>query len=178
MADGPRASAGGSAAAGRTPRPRSGPVAELALVAAGLGILVYLLAFADDVGPTSSPIVPLLLGGGLLAGSVALPTVGARVLAPAAVLTVTGALLLLHAVVAGRDSVVVVGALVLALLQAGAAVGAVLRHAGVLRGRPRKSRPPTAGDAEQLAPLPYPGQPFPGQQAPGQPFPGQPFPGQ
>ena len=37
----------------------------------------------------------LLLGGGLLAGSVALPTVGTRMLVPAGVATATGALLLL-----------------------------------------------------------------------------------
>ena len=150
-------------------RPRSGPVAELALVAAGLGVVVYLLAFVDDVGPRSSLIVPLLLGGGLLAGSVALPTVRAGVLVPSAVAAVTGALLLLQDTAGGTSSVVGIGALVLALLEAAAAGGAALLHAGVLRGRPRakKAAAPPAGYPQQ------PGYPaFPGQQYPGQPFPG------
>jgi len=158
-------------AADRTERPRSGPVTELALVAAGLGLVVYFLAFVDDVGPTSSPIVPLLLGGGLLAGSVAVPTVSVRMLAPAAVLAVTGALLLLHAVVTGRNSAIVVGGLVLALLEAGAAVGAVLLHAGVVHARRPKPAPTAAGTPQQAG---YPG--FPGQQYPGQPYPGS-YPG-
>ena len=65
-----------------------------ATVAAGLGLVIYLIGFVTNLGGSSSLILPLLLGGGLLAGSVALPTVGGRVLAPAAVATTTGALLL------------------------------------------------------------------------------------
>ena len=53
---------------------QSGPVAELGLVAAGLGLVIYLIGFVTDLGGSSSLILPLLLGGGLLAGSVALPT--------------------------------------------------------------------------------------------------------
>src|SRR6185295_20084663 len=93
-------SGGADVAAPVGPRPtQAGPVAELGLVAAGLGLVIYLIGFVTDLGGSSSLILPLLLGGGLLAGSVALPAVGGRVLAPAAVATTTGALLLLRAVV-------------------------------------------------------------------------------
>jgi hypothetical protein len=142
-----------------------GPIAELGLVSAGLGLVIYLIGFVADLGGSSSPILPLLLGGGLLAGTVALPTVGGRVLAPAAVITTTGALLLLRDVV-GDGSALAVGALVLGLLEAGAAVVATLMQAGVLRSRPPKARKPAAFSG-------YPGGPqFPGQQYPGQPYPG------
>jgi Family of unknown function (DUF5336) len=171
-----------------TPRPEtsepssSGPVAELALVAAGLGLVVYLLGFVTDIGLGTLLYGPLLIGGGLLAGSVVLPAAGPRVLVPAAVATTTGALLLLQVVVDGRDSPVAIGALVLAVLQAAAAVGAALLQAGVVRAprpRPKKAvavAPPSAFPG-------YPQQPgypqFPGQQYPGQPYPGAyPGPGQ
>lgn len=146
----------------------AGPIAELGLVAAGLGLVVYLIGFVADLGGVSSPILPLLLGGGLLAGTVALPTVGGRVLAPAAVATTTGALLLLLEVVDDGGTALGVGALVLGLLEAGAAIGATLMQAGVLRSRPPKaSRSPSSAFAG------YPGGPqFPGQQYPGQPYPG------
>ena len=149
---------------------QAGPVAELGLVAAGLGFVIYLVTFVATVGGgSSSPVVPLLLGGGLLAGAVALPTVGGRVLAPAAVVTTTGALLLLRSVVGDGGSALVVGALVLALLEAAAAIGATLMQAGVVRSRPPKAR--KAAEATPFAG--HPGGPqFPGQQYPGQPFPG------
>ena len=159
---------------------QAGPVAELGLVAAGLGVVIYLIGFVTDLGGSSSLILPLLLGGGLLAGSVALPTVGGRVLAPAAVATTTGALLLLRAVVDGGGSALSVGALVLGLLEAGATVGATLMHSGVVRARPpkaRKAAPPSAFSGHPAGPQ------FPGQQYPGQPHPGtypadaRPFPG-
>jgi Family of unknown function (DUF5336) len=166
-------------------RPRSGPVAELALVAAGLGLVVYLLGFVDDFGLGRSVVGPLLLGGGLLAGSVALPTVRAGVLAPAAAAIVTGALFLLQTVVGGTDSPVAVGALVLGLLEAAAAGVAALLHAGVLRApkpRPKPkpktaAAPPYAGYPPQPGYPQFPGQQFAGQQFPGQQYPGQPFPG-
>ena len=159
---------------------QSGPVAELGLVAAGLGLVIYLIGFVTALGGSSSLILPLLLGGGLLAGSVALPAVGGRVLVPAAVATTTGALLLLRAVVADGGSALSVGALVLSLLEAAATVGAALMHSGVLRARPpkaRKAAPPSAFSGYPAGPQ------FPGQQYPGQPHPGtypadaQPFPG-
>jgi pyruvate/2-oxoglutarate dehydrogenase complex dihydrolipoamide acyltransferase (E2) component len=176
---------------GEAGRPRSGPVTEFALVAAGLGLVVYLLGFVDDIGSSASLTGPLLLGGGLLAGSVALSTVGARVLVPAAVATVTGALLLLQDVVGGAGSGVAVGAAVLALFEAAAAAAAAFLHAGVVRApRPRQRKPAAAPyppqpgyppfPGQQQFPGQYPGQ-YPGQQYPGQPqpgaYPGQPYPG-
>jgi hypothetical protein len=167
-ADGSR-SADEAAPAQRASAPQPGRVAELGLVSAGLGLVIYLIGFVTDVGGTSSLVLPLLLGGGLLAGTVALPTVSSRVLAPAAVATTTGALLLLHAVVDDGGSALAVGALVLGLLEAGAAVGATLMQAGVLRSRPPKPRKSSAAS-------PFSGYPdgpqFPGQQYPGQPYPG------
>jgi Family of unknown function (DUF5336) len=154
-------------------RPRSGLVIELALVAAGLGLVIHLLGYVEDIGLRAYLAGPLLLGGGLLAGSVALPTVRVSVLVPSAVATLTGALFLLQSVVNGSASAVAVGGVVLALLEAAAATGAALLHAGVVRARPRarKAAAPPAGYP------PPPGFPaFPGQQYPGQPFPGS-YPG-
>jgi hypothetical protein len=158
----------GSGPAGAGPARASGPVAELGLVAAGLGLVIYLIGFVADLGGVSSPILPLLLGGGLLAGTVALPTVRERVLPPAAVAITTGALLLIHEVVDDGGSVLAVGALVLGLLEAGAAVAATLLQAGVLRPRPPKAR---RSPESTFAGYPT-GPQFPGQQYPGQPYPG------
>jgi hypothetical protein len=162
---------------------QSGPVAELALVAAGLGLVVYLLGFVTDFGIGSLVFGPLLVGGGLLAGTAVLPGVGNRMVVPAAVAVVTGALLLLQVVVGGTASAVAVAALVLALLEAAAAVGAVLLHLGVVparmptglpanvRGRLPKLRRKRGAAAEQ-PPL-YPGYPQ-RSGAPGYPqYPGQ-----
>jgi hypothetical protein len=148
---------------------QSGPVAELGLVAAGLGLVIYLISFVSDLGGSTSPALPLLLGGGLLAGTVALPSVNARVLAPAAVVTTTGALLLLRTVVDDGGGALVAGALVLGLLEAGAAAGATLMQAGVVRSRPPKARKSVAASAFAGYPA---GPQYPGQQYPGQPFPG------
>jgi Family of unknown function (DUF5336) len=163
-ADGSRPAAEATPSAGvRTTQ--TGPVAELGLVAAGLGLVIYLIAFVADFGGSTSLVLPLLLGGGLLAGTVALPSVGNRVLAPAAVVITTGALLLLRAVV-DDGGALAVGALVLGLLEAGAAVGATLMQAGVVRSRPSRNRKPPAFSGYPAGPQ------FPGQQYPGQPFPG------
>jgi Family of unknown function (DUF5336) len=158
-----------SGAPAQAERPRSGRVSELALVAAGLGLVVYLLGFVDDAG-IGAVVGPLLVGGGLLAGSVALPSVSSRVLVPAAVAIVTGTLFLLQTVVGGVDSPYAIGALVLALLEAAAATGAALMQAGVVRApRPK----PAAAAPYAGGPPPQPGQAgFPGQQYPGQPYPG------
>ena len=75
VADGSRSAAEATPSAGvRTTQ--NGPVAELGLVAAGLGLVIYLIAFVADFGGSTSLVLPLLLGGGLLAGTVALPSVG------------------------------------------------------------------------------------------------------
>jgi hypothetical protein len=152
-------------------------VAELALVAAGLGLVVYLLGFVADIDLGTLLHGPLLVGGGLLAGSVVLPAVGTRVLVPAAIATVTGALLLLQVVAGGADSALAVGALVLALLEAAATAGAALLHAGVLRApKPKPKKQAAATPPAFAGHPPQPGPVFPGQQYPGQPYPG-PYPG-
>lgn len=111
----------------------AGPARTCAFVAAGLAGAVYLLGFFDDgLGLGALLAGSLTMGSGLLAGTAALPKVG-RVLAPAAVLATTGALLLLQLVVlAPAVSTIVVITLVLAFLQAAAAVAAMLIHSGLV----------------------------------------------
>jgi Family of unknown function (DUF5336) len=164
-------------AGAQSEKARSGPVAELALVAGGLGLAGYLLGFVAELGAGAGLTGALLLGGGLLAASSVLPGVGTRILVPAAVATVTGALLLLQTVVGGRDSALAIAVLVLALLAAAAAAGAALLDVGVLHApAPRpKAKPQRPAPVKQQAPVfpGYPQQPaFPGQQYPGQPYPG------
>jgi Family of unknown function (DUF5336) len=126
----PHSSVGAGSAGQSVP----GAARALALVAAGLGLLIYLLGYVGEVSVTSSFGGPLLLGGGLLAGTAALPRTG-RVLAPAAVLVVTGALLLLQLVTGIGGRPVLVVASLLALLEAAAVVGALLLASGVLARR-------------------------------------------
>jgi hypothetical protein len=125
MSEQPAASGPGGAPDGVV----AGPARALALVGAGLGLLIYLLGFFGEVSVTSSFGGPLLLAGGLLAGTAALPRSG-RVLAPAAVLTVTGTLLLLQLATGIGGPAVVVVALVLACAQAGVVVTATVLDAG------------------------------------------------
>jgi hypothetical protein len=115
----------------------------LVLVAAALAMVIYLLGFVGEVSVTSSFGGPLLVGGGLLAGVAVLPRVG-RVLAPAAVLTGTGALFLLQLAIGIGWPPVVLVATVLALAEAAAVVGALLLDNGLAAGRPAPY-PPGAG---------------------------------
>jgi hypothetical protein len=151
-------------AGGRTTPPRSARVAELGLVAAGLGLLVYLLGFGGlDVGAVPGA---LLLAGGLLSGSVAL-SVGGGVLAPAAAVVVAGALLALQGVLSGSIAAVEVGGVVLALLEAAAASAAALLHAGARRApRARKAaEPPQPAHPGSYPEGPYPGDQYAGEHA-------------
>jgi Family of unknown function (DUF5336) len=121
-----------------------GPARMLVLAAAGLGLVIYVLGFVD-FGLSSSLIGLLLVGGGLLAGAAVLPKVG-RVLVPAAVGVVVGTLQLLQAVAGGGASTITIIALVLALLQSVAVIGAVLLDAGLVKApAPRPSTPPGYG---------------------------------
>ncbi len=133
-------------------RQESGAARVLALLTAGLGLAVYQLGFVGDVSVTGTFSGPMLVAGGLLAGSAVLPQVG-RVLGPAAVLVVTGTLLLLQLVIGLGWPRVLIVALVLAVLQTAAVLGALLLDSGVLAGRPdrRTSGPPNPGS--------YPGYP-------------------
>ncbi|HYH31954.1 MAG TPA: DUF5336 domain-containing protein [Pseudonocardia sp.] len=121
-----------------------GPARLLALVAAGLGLVVYLIGFLD-LGLATTFVGVLIVGGGLLAGAALLPKVG-RVLVPAAVMVTTGTLLFLQMVTSGSTPTPVIIALVLAFLQTVAVIGAVLLDAGLVKApAPRPSAPPGYG---------------------------------
>jgi hypothetical protein len=121
----------------------TGTARLLALAAAALGVLVFIIGFFAPVVSTT-----FLLGGGLLVGASVLPKVG-RVLLPGAVIVVTGALGQLQTITGGGATAAEVIGLIVAILQAGAAVGAYLLDAGII---------------SQPAPRPaYGGQPWPQQ---------------
>ncbi len=116
----------------------------LAIVAGGLGLVLYLLSFGADAGGYLRGLYGvLLLGGGLLAAASVLPKAPAT-LVPAAVPVVTGTLFLLIDVAKGPaflgpagEAVQTPGqaviAVVLAFLQSAACVAAVLMEAGVVK---------------------------------------------
>jgi hypothetical protein len=180
----PAAPASGSeqaATSSEAPQLAPGPARLLVLATAGLGVVLYVLSFVET-GLAGSLIGFLLLGGGLLAGAALLPKVG-RVLVPAAVVVVTGTLFLLQAVAQGGASTTAIVALVLALLQSVAVIGAVLLDAGLVKApAPRPRAPQGYGQPGAYGQYPpgygqpggygqYPGQPGygPGYGQPGQP---------
>jgi hypothetical protein len=154
------------------PPSAAGTIRLLALGAAGLGIVIYLLGFVGGAGLATGVIGPLLVGGGLLAGATVLPKAG-RVLLPGGIAVTVGMLLLLQAVAAGGASTIEVVALVLAFLQAVAAVGAVLLDEGIVTApAPRPKAPPHVAPPVGFGPQPGPyGQPPYGQFPYGQPPP-------
>ena len=162
----PQVSASKPAADGSGP---TGPARLLALSAAGLGLVIYLMGFFGDYGFSFSTLLagPLLIGGGLVTGAAVLPR-GHRMLLPGALLVITGALMLLQLVIAGGSAPgVVVVALVLAILQAAAAAVAFLMHVGIISPpAPRAARPPHVygppGQQGYGGPPPGYGQPPPG----------------
>ena len=128
-------------------RLRAGPARVLVLVAAAIAVIIFMLGFYGEVTVTSYFSGPLLMGAGFLAGTAVLPRVG-RVLAPAAVLSAVGTLLLLHPPMGVRAPGVVVAALVLGFVQTAALVGALLLDAGVVhapQGRRRAGGHRSAG---------------------------------
>lgn len=149
-----------------------GPGPLLALAAGGLGLIIYICSFFQGLPVLSTTaIMPLLLGGGLLAAATALPKAG-RLLVPAAVAVMVGVLALIQVVFAGdsRVSVMAIVVVVLAVLQAAAVVAAVLFDNGMLaspdpavrlaRQQARQARRPQG---------PAPGYPPPGGGYPGGP---------
>ncbi|HEY0811639.1 MAG TPA: DUF5336 domain-containing protein [Pseudonocardia sp.] len=114
-----------------------GPLRPLALTGAGLALVFYLLGFVSDVG-TTGLVGALVIGGGLLAGTAALPSVG-RVLAPAAVVAAVGTLGLLQVVVSSRAGGLLIGALVVALLETAVVAGALLIDARVVGGAAKRA---------------------------------------
>ncbi|MFC4942805.1 DUF5336 domain-containing protein [Pseudonocardia sp. GCM10023141] len=181
MTQQPSTSGPAAVAAAEKPEPNPGPVRLLVLITAGLGFVVYLLGFFTEIRLAALLPGPLLVGGGLLAALALLPKAG-KVLGPAAVLVLTGALLFVQLIVGSRTSVVSIIAVVLAVLEAIAVIGALLLDAGVITApAPRPARPPAYGQPGGF-PQGYGQQPGYGQQGyPGQPGYGQqhaPFGGQ
>ncbi|MGH3905920.1 MAG: DUF5336 domain-containing protein [Pseudonocardiaceae bacterium] len=171
----------------------------LAIASGGLGLVIYFLSFTDGAGGYLRDLFGvLLLGGGLLAASSALPKASAT-LVPATVSVLSGALFLLVAVAkgptflelpgaAGETPALAVVAVILALLESAACVAAVLLQAGVVKmatSRPspfpqRSWAPPQPGGYHgppqggyQGVPGGYPG-PGGGYPGPGGGYPGAP----
>lgn len=122
----------------------AGAARMLAVTAAGLAVLFYLLGFLGDVGIATGEVGILLIGGGLLVGASVLPQVG-RVLLPGAVAVVVGMLVLLQIVASGGSSGLLVGALVVAFLEALAAVTAFLLDVGLVTPPVPRAAPPAHG---------------------------------
>jgi Family of unknown function (DUF5336) len=112
----------------------------LALIAAGLALVIYAMSFSSDAfdaGITTSLVLPLLLGGGLLAGANALPT-RPKTLLPATLLTAIGVLLLLAFVIKNEDAnAIVVVIMIAGLLELAASAVALLVDQGVIKMTPR-----------------------------------------
>lgn len=120
--------------------PGTGPVRVLAGVAALLAVVFCVLGFVGGVGVGDLAGV-LVVGGGLLAGTVALPKPG-RVLAPSSVAVAVGVLMLLQAVMTSRVTMVLIIALVVAFAEMVAAVGALLIDVGLVARVPERSPAP------------------------------------
>lgn len=153
----PGPGAGAGSGSGPDSRLATGPIRLLALTTAALGLVVYLLGFLDEVVLSTLLAGPLLVGGALLTGAALLPGAG-RLLVPAAVAVTTGALLLLQLVASGGAPAIAVVALILAILEAAAAVGAVLLQTGLVTAPARRSATPKGYPPRQQAqPGPPPG---------------------
>jgi Family of unknown function (DUF5336) len=151
----------------------------LPLVAAGLGLVAYLVAFADDVNSGS---VVYLLAAGALAGLSVLPSIPKGFVPVAAVLAAVQTLLQLQGIiksstVQGLDIVL----LLVALLETAAIVLAFLLAEGIVKFEPKPANPyaghqgqpggwnPQSGAFPQQGQHPQPGQHgAPQQQAPQQ----------
>ena len=135
----------------------------LPLVAAGLGLIAYLLAFADDV--SSFGTVEYLLAAAALAGLSVLPK-ALKLLPAAVVLSAVPTLLFLQGMIKSEADVkgMQIVVLIIALLETAAIVVSLLLDAGIVKFEPKP-------------PAPYGGQPggwnpqsggFPQQGQPGQ----------
>ncbi|ASO22710.1 hypothetical protein FHR81_005224 [Actinoalloteichus hoggarensis] len=139
----------------------------LALVGAGLGLIIYLLAFGESqlaptfgIGGGTGTSVSLLLLAGLLAGVSLLPK-GPQLHLLFAFLSVAGVLGLLQMVVhwPGDVSVLAIVALIVGLVEAGALVTAWLFNAEILKVTPKPAYPqgnwnPQAGQPGQYGQTP------------------------
>jgi len=142
----------------------------LGLATAGLALVSYACSFSEDANSALLPLVlPLLIGGGLLGGANALPKAPKTQLV-AAVLTATGALMLLLDVIKTDTNAIVIIILIASLLQTAASVVAVLVEAGVVQLRPRNAYAGAAAwGTPQSGAFPQQGSPY-GQQPYGQQY--------
>jgi uncharacterized protein DUF5336 len=165
---------------GSKPGPVSGMARALAFAVLGLAVVIYLLGYAEDTTAlvTSLPGI-LILGGGLLAGASTLPRTR-RLLVPATVLTVVGVLELMLVVTQGPGSLgtTAIVAVLLAVLQLLAAIGALLLDQGLVNvsgdrlsrsGYGRQGGQPAPGVAQPGQYPQYPGGGY-GGQYPGSPY--------
>ncbi len=148
-----------------------GPARLLALGAAALALVIYVLGFFDtDSFVTTSPTGAFIIGGGLLVGAAVLPKVG-RVLLPGVVLILVGTLQFLQALTGSTSSefgggpgAIFVVSLVLSFLVLGLALGALLLHLGIVKvPAPRPSTPPGYGGYSGYGQQPGYGRPGYGQ---------------
>ncbi len=110
-----------------------GPARLLALLAAGLALVIYILGFVEDTQLINRVGGLLVIGGGLLGAAALLPKAG-RVLVPATVLALLGSLALLQETAAGFEvPTTTIIAVILAFLLTIALVGAVLLEAGIVK---------------------------------------------
>ncbi|MBW4716065.1 DUF5336 domain-containing protein [Saccharothrix obliqua] len=139
----------------------------LPLVAAGLGLIAYLLAFADDV--PSFGTVEYLLAAAALAGLTALPK-APKLLPAAAVLSAVPTLLFLQGIIKSEGSVkgMHIVLLIIALLETAAIVLSLLVDTGVVKFEPKPANPygQPGGWNPQSGAFPQPGQQQPGQYGP------------
>ena len=149
----------------------------LALVALGLGLVIYFCCFSIEALGITALLLYFFLAAALLGAGTLLPKAPA-VLFPAAVLATTGTLGVLNVVVLADPPSIVIVILILGLLQTAALVGAVLVDAGMIKSKPRST--PFSGQQRGSPSGSFPAQPdlfAPGQygQGPaGQYGPGQP----
>ncbi|MEU5691232.1 DUF5336 domain-containing protein [Actinosynnema sp. NPDC020468] len=129
------------------------------LGAAGLGVIAYLLAFADDV--PSFGTVEYLLAAAALAGLSVLPK-ALKLLPAAAVLAAVPTLLFLQSIIKGEGDVkgMQIVLLIIALLESAAIVVALLLDAGIVKFEPKPANPyqQPGGWNPQSGAFPQPGQ--------------------
>lgn len=148
------------------------PIARLPLVAAGAGLLAYLLAYFTAQSAAAFAGIPgfCLITAAALAGMRSLPK-APNTLYAAGPLAAAGALVLLQVVLRGGAETMLIIIMVLALIQLAAVTGALLWEAGVVGAasgaKPRPMPPPS--NPSHFPPPPGGWSPPPG--GPGQPGP-------
>ncbi|AOS65695.1 DUF5336 domain-containing protein [Actinoalloteichus hymeniacidonis] len=161
--------------AGSPAQPAGGLSIEsiLAIVGAGLGLVVYLLAFGEEyiaptfgVGGDARSATSLLVIAGILAGLALLPK-GPQLQLLSSLIAVVGVLSLLQHVVhwPGDVSAMAIVALIVGILEAGAIVATWLFKEGIIKAAPKQAYPQQQGNWNpQSGGIPQAGQY--GQQAP------------